>query len=120
MSSADPIYRNRRHRRVVLHQDILEVNDALVVELLRDLTLYEYVPSLDPIRRELVLVQASLAKMKATKRSGYWDAYRKLLAPLIRQFHILLQPGDDARLKEYLKVRKQLDVGILIFAESPY
>ena len=114
------IRRTRHRRRSVREVDLLLIDDEMIVDFLRDLELYEYVPSLAPLRREIISLQARLAKLKSTARSGHSDALRKGLTPLINQFHRLLAADGYDQLRAYLKARKRVVAKSLLFSESPY
>ena len=96
------------------------IDDDMIVDFLRDLELYDYVPSLAPLRQEVIRLQAKMAKLKSTSRGGHWDALREGLTPLIVKFHRMLPSDGYEQLRGYLKARRQIAAKTLVFSESPY
>jgi len=120
-----PLRRIKRHHVVAPNLkfrkfEILAIDDEMVVELLRDLVFYEYVPSMTPLRRELIRLQSHLAKIRHTSRSGHWDALRKELLPLVHKFYAILPAEGYDQIKKYLMERRRVEVTTLVFSESPY
>jgi len=113
-------YRTSHKTRVTKEVEILTIDDDMIVDFLRDLKFYEYVPKLEPLRREVIRLQAKMAKLKSTARSGHWDALREGLTPIINRFHHLLSFDRYEQLRTYLKARKRIVAKTFIFAESPY
>jgi len=116
----DKGYRTSHKTRVTKEIEILPIDDDMIVDFLRDLKFYEYVPSLEPLRREVIKLQSRMAKLKSTSRSGHWDALRDGLTPIINRFHHLLSHDGYEQLRVYLKARKRIVAKTLIFSESPY
>ena len=116
----DYIQRTRRRPSTLRKVEALIIDDNMIVDFIRDMRFYEYVPSLEPIRREIIRLSARLAKAKGTSRSGHWDLLRKWLEPLVRRFHTLLTADGFDQLRVYLKDRKRIEAKTLVFSESPY
>jgi len=117
---SDHGYRTSHKTRVTKEIEVLTIDDDMIVDFLRDLKFYEYVPSLEPLRREVIRLQAHMAKLKSTHRSGHWDALREGLTPIINRFHHLLSSEGYDQLRVYLKARKRIVAKTLVFSESPY
>lgn len=112
--------RRTRRPRTIRKIEILVIDDDLIIDMLRDLQFYDYVPSMDPLRREVIRLQARFAKLKGTHRSGHWDALREWLDPVIRRFHSLLPAEGYDQIRKYLLDRKRVEAKTLVFSESPY
>ena len=114
------IYSPHKNRQVRHHRDFLVLDDVTVADLLRDLRIYEYVPSLEPLRTKMIALSAKLAKIRNTRPSGHMDAARTSLMPHLKKFYELLSSDDYPALKKYLDECRFLEVDNIVLSESPY
>ena len=115
-----PLYNPTKRGKSVKHLDFLVLDDWLITELLKDLRIYDQIPSLKPLRPKMVALCATVAHIRSFRPSGYTDALRDGLKPIISEFYTLLTAEDYRRLRKYLKTRRSLDVENIVLSESPY
>ena len=115
-----PLYNTTKRGKSVKHLDFLVLDNWLVTELLKDLRLYNQVPSLEPLRPKMLALCATIAHIRNSRPSGYKDALRAGLKPILQEFYSLLTGEDYTRLRGYLKRRRSLDVENIVMSESPY
>ena len=114
------LYKPAKRGKSVKHLDFLVLDDWLITELLKDLRLYDQIPSLEPLRPKMLALCATIAHIRSSRPSGYKDALRDGLAPIIKEFYTLITADDYARLRQYLKTRRSLTIENIVMSESPY
>ena len=106
--------------RAVKQHDIFLVDDRMICKYLADLTLYNYVPSLTPLKAGVLKLTAKIAKLRDTARGILTESVRKDYDVLIRRLHHLFKPNDYDALREFLLKRKWIAAKSIVFADSPY
>ena len=108
-----------RHLTKLRPHGILHLDDRLIIKIVKDLVLYDYVPSLNPMKNEVIQASVQINAHRMTHKSGLTDRLRELYSPLIARFWELFDPEELDDLKAYIKARWKLDVKGIALPESP-
>ena len=106
--------------RAVKHHEIYLIDDRMICKFLSDLTIYDYIPALEPLKPEVLALSAKIAKLKASTYGAINDKVRDKYDQLVRHFHRRFKHDDYDRLREFLLKRKWIDAKTIVFADSPY
>ena len=107
-------------RRVMKHHTIFLIDDRLICKLLSDLTIYEYLPSLEPLKADVLRLSAKVKQIKETMRVGLHDKVRPDYEAVVCKFYQLFKHDDYDKLRLFLRERKLIDAQSLVFSQSPY
>lgn len=110
----------RNLTRTPERHEVFALDDRYICKLLADLTIYDYVPALVPLRCSVLRLTALITKLRETTRGAFNDKVRDDYETLVTRFRELLNPVDYDDLKTFLRERKRIDVGFFVFADSPY
>lgn len=114
------LYRPTKRGKSLKHLDFLVLDDWLVTELLKDLRIYDQVPALKPLQPKMLALCATIAHIRNARPSGYVDALRAGLQPIIEEFYSLINGDDYTALRKYLRAHRSIDAENVVVAESPY
>jgi hypothetical protein len=96
--------------------DFLTLDDTMIVRMLRDLTIYDYLPSLLPLRARVFRIHARAQRFRLRSPADA-DMLRREYAQLISMFHAHFRPDDFEHLRHFLRERCQRDVGAIILGD---
>lgn len=102
------------------HRDLYLIDDRMLCWLLCDLDIYDYIPSLVPLRSPVLRLAAKIKKLRETTRGAINDKVRGDYDELIRRFYSLFKPADYEKLRTFFYEKKKLDAKTIIFSDSPY
>jgi len=108
-----------RHLTKLRPISVLYVDDQFIIKIFNDLALFDQVPSLAPMKYEVVRAHIQINIHRMTHKGGLSDKLRELYRPLISRFYELFSTADLDQLKAYLKDRWKMDVHGVAFPESP-
>jgi hypothetical protein len=88
----------------------------MIVRMLRDLTVYDYLPSLLPLRDKVFKIHSRAQRFRLRSPADA-DMLRREYAQLISMFHAHFRPRDYENLRRFLRERCQRDVGSIILGD---
>lgn len=100
--------------------EVFILDDRYICKILADMTIYDYVPALASLQCDVLRLNAFITKLRETTRGAFNDKVRDDYKKFAQRFRELLQPADYDELKTFLRERKRIDAGLLLFDDSPY
>jgi len=108
---------SRGHSKKVQYEQFLALDDPMVIRMLRDLTIYDYLPSLLPLREHVFRVYAKAKRFNLRSR-GDADMLRKEYRHLISMFHARFRADDFDKLRRFLRERCLIEAESIIFGDE--
>jgi len=110
----------QRRRRALKHYDIYVLDKRRICKYLADMTLYDYLPKLEPLKYQMLHLSAKATQLKETSSGAFFGVLRDEYDKIIKAFGELFSAEDLPAMQRFLLQKWYIDADAIVFDSSPY